>query len=86
MSYPFYVTLVCPNLKSIFNTLNVVISIFGQQKHLTLEIEPCDFLMIFLRFWPFEPHFLINVFLIKYMKFHFLSGFYGIAQILAKNK
>ena len=30
-----------------------------------LEIEPCDFLNIFVRFWPFEPHFLINVFHIK---------------------
>ena len=30
-----------------------------------LELEPCDFLSIFLRFLPFEPHFLINFFLIK---------------------
>ena len=27
--------------------------------------EPCDFLDIFSRFWPFEPHFLKNYFLIK---------------------
>ena len=38
-----------------------IILIFNQQKHLILEIEPCDF----VRFWPFEPHFLINFFLIK---------------------
>ena len=30
-----------------------------------LELEPCDFLRIFLGFWPFEPHFLINFFLIQ---------------------
>ena len=38
---------------------------FGQWKHLILEIELSDFLTIFLRFWPFEPHFLINFFLLK---------------------
>ena len=42
---------------------NDLISISGTQKRDTLEIEPCDFLNIFLRFWPFEPHFLINFFL-----------------------
>ena len=30
-----------------------------------MELEPCDFLNIFLKFWPFEPHFLINFFLVK---------------------
>ena len=35
------------------------LSIFGQQKHFIMEIEPCDSLTIFLRFWPFGLHFLI---------------------------
>ena len=30
-----------------------------------MDIEPRDFLTIFLRFSRFEPHFLINFFLIK---------------------
>ena len=30
-----------------------------------MELEPCDFLNIFLKFWLFDPHFLINFFLIK---------------------
>ena len=41
------------------------ISIFGQQKHLILGIQPRDFLKIFLRFWTYEPHFPINSFLTK---------------------
>ena len=32
---------------------------FDMKKCLMLETEPCDFLKSFLRFWPFEPHFLI---------------------------
>ena len=32
-----------------------------------MEIEPRDFLNIFLRFWPFEPHIHITFFLIKVM-------------------
>ena len=38
---------------------------FGEQKLLTLEIDPCDFLKLFLKIWQFDPHFLINYFLIK---------------------
>ena len=34
-------------------------------KNLILEIEFCYFLKIFLRFWPFEPHFIMNFFIIK---------------------
>ena len=30
-----------------------------------MEIEPCDFFNIFLKFWFFESHFLITFFLIK---------------------
>ena len=30
-----------------------------------MEVEPRDFRKIFLRFWQFKPHFLINFFLIK---------------------
>ena len=40
-------------LNSIFNSLNAIndeISTVGQQKHNILEIEPSDFLEIFLRF------------------------------------
>ena len=42
---------------------NDVKSIFSQQEYLILEIEPCDFLTIFLRFWPFEPIALIRFFI-----------------------
>ena len=38
---------------------------FWHVKRGTVELEPCDFLNIFLKFWLFEPHFLINFFLIK---------------------
>ena len=31
----------------------------------TLELEPRDLLDVFLTFWPFEPHFLLNFFLIR---------------------
>ena len=40
------------------------LSIFGQQKHFIMEIEPCDSLTFFLRFWSFGLHFLITFFLI----------------------
>ena len=42
-----------------------LISIFGQQKLLTLELVPCNFCKIFLGIWPLEFHFLINFSLIK---------------------
>ena len=42
-------------------------SISGQQKHLTLEIKPCDVLKIFSRFWSVEHQFLINFFSYKNM-------------------
>ena len=48
-----------------FECNNDVISIFGHQKHIALENEPCDFRKIFLRFWPFESYFLINFSLIN---------------------
>ena len=35
-----------------------------------MELEPRDFLNIFLKFWAFEPHFLRNFFLIKNVYFH----------------
>ena len=63
MGYTSFVYRVYSNLNSTFNLLNDVISIFDQQKHLLLEAEPCDVLKIFLRFWPFEPHFLVTLFL-----------------------
>ena len=40
------------SLKSIFST--------SQQKHLPLEVEPCEFLEIDLKFGSLEPHFLIK--------------------------
>ena len=51
------------NLNSIFNTSNVIMTkyrFFAQQKHLSLEIEACDFPKIILGFWPLEPHFVIK--------------------------
>ena len=48
-------------------------SMFGQQNYLTLEDEPCDFLKIFWTFSPFEPHFLINIFLIRKNVYHVFS-------------
>ena len=30
-----------------------------------MELESCDFFNIFLKFWLFEPHFLINIFSYK---------------------
>ena len=33
-----------------------------------LEIEPCDFLKVFLRLWPFRPHYLITLITFSYMK------------------
>ena len=55
-----------------FECNNDVILTFGQQK-LTLEIKPCDFLKIFLSFWLFEPHFLINFFLIRKAYIDYIS-------------
>ena len=60
MGYPFFVNLEHSNLTSIFHCSSDVILIFSQQKHLTLEIEPCDFLKIFSRFCLYEPHFLAS--------------------------
>ena len=41
--------------------------IFGKQNW-KFEIEVFDFLIIFLRFWLFDPQFLINFFHIKSMQ------------------
>ena len=38
-----------------------------------MELEPGGFLNIFLKFWLFEPHFLINFFLIKKRVYRFLQ-------------
>ena len=69
MGYTFHVNLVYSCLNSVFNILNITTMQyrFLPIKHLILEIEPSEFLKIFLRFWKFEPHFLINFFLIKNM-------------------
>ena len=42
---------------------NEIISISATYKRWIFEREPRDFLNIFLRFWPFEPHFLIEFFI-----------------------
>ena len=61
MGYILIVNLVYLNFNSIFNILNVIMKYrFSPIKALILEIEPRDFPTIFLRFWPFEPHVLIN--------------------------
>ena len=46
-----------------FKCSNDAILIFDKQKHLILEIVPRDFHKILFSFWPFEPHFLMNVYL-----------------------
>ena len=51
MVHTFVITIVYLNLNSIFNILDA--------------IKMNDFLKMFLRCWLFEPHFLINFFLIK---------------------
>ena len=62
MDCPFFVNLVCSDLNSIFNILNVIMT---YHRVLTnnniLKIKSCDFLTI----WPFEPHFLVNFFILK---------------------
>ena len=67
MVYTFVNNIVHLNLNSIFNILNAITTKYRllAYKYLILEIEPRDFLTIFLRFWRFEPHCLINFFLIK---------------------
>ena len=40
-------------------------SLANKKIKIILEIQPRDFLKIFLRFRPFEPHFHTNLFLIK---------------------
>ena len=68
MDYTFVINVLYSNFTSIFNILNAIMTKYRfllNKKHLILEIEPRDFLQIFLRFLPFEPHFLIKVFLIK---------------------
>ena len=74
MDYIFTVNLVYSNLNPIFNILNVIM-----MKYLFLANKNTKFwklsLVIFLRFWPFEPQFVINFFLIK--KITLQKGFLG---------
>ena len=64
MVYTFVINIVYLNLNSILNVLNAITT-----KHRFLANKNTNFwklsLVIFLGFWPFEPHFLINFFLIK---------------------
>ena len=48
MGYTFIINLVYTNLNSSCEILNDVILTFCQLKHLTLEIESCDCLKIFI--------------------------------------
>ena len=50
---------------------NELKSISGTQKRCALKLEPRDFLYIFLRFWLFEPRFLMTCFLLKNVYFSF---------------
>ena len=60
----FVITIVYLNLKSMCNILNAITT-----KYRILANKSTKFwklsLVIFLRFWPAEPHFLITFFLIK---------------------
>ena len=71
------INLVYSNLSSILKILNAVMTKypFLANKDLILETEPRDYLKILLKFWPCEPHFLINFFLIKeYVKLSHLPS------------
>ena len=57
MDNPFFVNLVYSNMNSIFNILNVIMTYN--------RVLASNNLKIFLTFWPFEPHFLINFYLIE---------------------
>ena len=68
IGYPFLAYLVYSILNSTFKYFectNDVISICGREKYLNLEIESCNFVNNFLRFWPLEPHFHITLFFCK---------------------
>ena len=51
------------------------------KKHLILEIEPRGILKIFLTFWLFESHFLINYFLIQKEMYLFREQFNKIHNV-----
>ena len=61
MVYTFVIIIVYLNLNFIFNIWNVITT-----KYRFLATKNTEFwklsLVIFLSFWPFEPHFLINFF------------------------
>ena len=56
MGQTFVTNLIYSDLYSVFNMSNAIMTKyrFLAKKHLILEIEPRDFLKIFLRFWPFS--------------------------------
>ena len=62
MGYTFFANLVYSN--SIFNILIAIMTQYRFMANKTTIFWKLS-LVIFLRFWPFECHFLINVFLIK---------------------
>ena len=45
--------------------MNKVVSIFGLQENLTLELRPCDFLKILLAVWVFESHCFKTIFTLQ---------------------
>ena len=64
MVYTFVNNIVYLNLNSIFNILNAIMTKYrflAYKNTIFLKLS----LVIFLRFWRFEPHFLINFFLLK---------------------
>ena len=68
MVYTFVNNIEYLNLNSIFNILNAITTKYrflAYKNPLILEIEHHDLLKILFRFWQFEPHFLINFFLIE---------------------
>ena len=64
MDYSFFVYRSYSNLNSIFNILNVIIVLYrllANKSTFFCKSSP----VISLRFWQFEPHFLIELYLLK---------------------
>ena len=59
MDYIFIVNLVYSNLDSIINILNVLMMKYQYFANKDIQLWKLS-LVIFLRFWPFESHFLVN--------------------------
>ena len=64
MVYTFVINIVYLNLNSIINILNAITTKYRFLANKNIKFWELS-LVIILGFWPFEPHFLINFFLIK---------------------